>query len=324
MDPALIAAALAFLAFAGLGLAFSNRPDAARAHKRAREISQKRPSRRAEVDTATAKRRAGAQEALKELSANEKRSRKRRLSAKGLIEQAGLSMSETHFWIISAISGVVLAGVGFLVNHSFIGVGAGLITGAFGLPRWVLKFLIGARQKKFTNQMADGIDIIVRGVKSGLPLNQCLRMIAAESPQPLRAEFANLVDANAMGVPLDQSMQKMHERMPLAEVNFFGIVLLIQQRSGGNLSEALGNLSGVLRSRKLMRAKISALSSEAKTSAIIIGSLPFFVVTIVYLIQPDYMTLLFTKPAGNLILLVAAVMMSVGVLVMRKMINFRF
>ncbi|MBL8548693.1 MAG: type II secretion system F family protein [Hyphomonadaceae bacterium] len=326
MDPALIASALAFLAFAGIGLAFSQpSADAVRAAKRAKDINAKRPSaRKIEIDQGAAKRKAGAQEALKELTANEKKSRKRRLSVKGLIEQAGLNITETHFWIISGCTGVVLAGIGFFIQQSWIGPLIGLFIGGLGLPRWVLKFLIGARQKKFTNQLADGIDIIVRGVKSGLPLNQCLRMIAAESPQPLRQEFANLVDANAMGVPLEQSLTRMHERMPLPEVNFFGIVLMIQQRTGGNLSEALANLSSVLRSRKLMRAKIQALSSEAKTSAGIIGSLPFFVVGIVYLIQPDYMTLLFVTPVGNIILMVAFIMMSIGVLVMRNMINFKF
>jgi tight adherence protein B len=112
--------------------------------------------------------------------------------------------------------------------------------------------------------------------------------------------------------------------MPLAEVNFLVIVLVIQQRTGGNLSESLGNLSAVLRSRKLMREKVKALSSEAKASAMIIGSLPFIVMLIVYIIKPDYMTLLFTTTTGNLILLGAAFMMTTGIVVMRNMINFKF
>src|SRR5262249_16750472 len=155
---------------------------------------------------------------------------------------------------------------------------AGLFVAAFlGLPRWMLGFLKGMRQKKFSEQMADGIEIIVRGVKSGLPLNQCLKIIAAEAQEPMRTEFQMLVDGNQMGVPLDQNLQKMYERMPLPEVNFFSIVLIIQQKTGGNLSEALGNLANVLRSRKLLKAKINALSSEAKASAGIIGALPFVV-----------------------------------------------
>jgi tight adherence protein B len=184
--------------------------------------------------------------------------------------------------------------------------------------------LVGMRQKKFTEQLADSLDVIVRGVKSGLPLNQCLRIIADESPEPIRSEFKNVVDGQAMGVPLDQNLARLYERMPLAEVNFLVIVLVIQQRTGGNLSESLGNLSAVLRSRKLMREKVKALSSEAKASAMIIGSLPFIVMLIVYIIKPDYMTLLFTTTTGNLILLGAAFMMTTGIVVMRNMINFKF
>jgi tight adherence protein B len=151
-----------------------------------------------------------------------------------------------------------------------------------------------------------------------------LKIIAAESQEPMKSEFQNLVDGQQMGVPLEQNLQKMYERMPLPEVNFFSIVLIIQQRTGGNLSEALGNLSGVLRSRKLLKAKINALSSEAKASAGIIGSLPFIVAILVYFVRPDYIMMLFTDKTGNLILLGSAVMMTAGIMVMRQMINFKF
>lgn len=325
MDPALIIAALAFLAIAGGGLVFSGaKSGEARAKKRAKEMFNRRPARKSETEAAAAKRKATTQEALKELSASEKQSRKRRISVAGLIEQAGLSWSTSTFWIISAVLGVICAGLGWMINHHPIAPAAGLVIGGLGLPRWILKFLIGRRQKKFTNQLADAIDMIVRGVKSGLPLNQCLRMIAAETPDPLRTEFKNLVDGNAMGVPFEQSLARLYDRMPLPEVNFFAIVLVIQQKTGGNLSESLGNLASVLRARKLMRAKVSALSSEAKASAGIIGALPFIVVALVYMIRPDYMMMLVTEKAGNVILIVAAIMMTTGVLVMRKMINFKF
>ncbi|MBI3438294.1 MAG: type II secretion system F family protein [Proteobacteria bacterium] len=168
------------------------------------------------------------------------------------------------------------------------------------------------------------MDVIVRGVKSGLPLGQCLRIIAGESPEPLRTEFQNLVDAQAMGVPLDVSLQRMYDRMPLAEVNFFNIVLIIQQKTGGNLSESLGNLSSVLRSRKLMKEKVKALSAEAKASAMIIGALPIFVMGMVYFTRPQYISVLFTDPVGNFILICCVVMMSTGIFVMQKMVNFKF
>lgn len=326
MDPALLLAALAFVAIAGVGFAFAGGDNSGRAKKRARELVAKSPRtvRKSEADIATAKRRQGMQDAIKTLGLSEKQSRKRRGSIKGLIEQAGASYSVTQFWIVSAIVGVLFAGIAFLVSHTPLAIAAGAIVGGLGLPRWVLQFQVGARQKKFTNQLADAIDIIVRGVKSGLPLNQCLRVISDESPEPLRGEFKSLVDGNAMGVPLDQNLQKMYERMPLAEVNFFAIVLVIQQKTGGNLSESLGNLSSVLRARKLMRAKVSALSSEAKASAAIIGSLPFIVMTLVYIMRPAYMTILFVHPTGNLLLLISAAMMSTGIFVMRNMINFKF
>ena len=324
MDVGLIAAVLAFVAVGGIGWAFAGGEGPSQ--KRVKAVAQGRsPDRRAKptVDTATPKRKQNTQEALKALSLTEKESRKRRVSIKGRLEQAGVSMSLPVFWAISAGVGVVLAIVGLVVQGPIGAAMLGFI-GFLGLPRWALGFMISGRQKKFTEQLADAIEIIMRGVKSGLPLNQCLRIIAAESPEPLRAEFQNLCDSQAMGVPIDQGLQRMFERMPLPEVNFFSIVLIIQQKTGGNLSESLGNLASVLRSRKLMKEKVKALSSEAKASAMIIGSLPFVVMGMVYFTRPDYISILFTDRMGNLILLGAAVMMSTGIFIMHKMVNFKF
>ena len=178
------------------------------------------------------------------------------------------------------------------------------------------------RHKKMTAQFADAIDIIVRGVKSGLPLTECLRIIAAESPAPLGTEFKNLTDNIQMGMTMDRALQQFYKRVPLPEVNFFVIVLTIQSKSGGNLSEALGNLSAVIRQRKMMREKIKAMSSEAKASAGIIASLPFAVGFMVYLTTPSYIMELFLKPTGHMILFMGAGLMFTGVTVMRRMINF--
>jgi tight adherence protein B len=125
-------------------------------------------------------------------------------------------------------------------------------------------------------------------------------------------------------MPLGEACGKLYERTPVPEANFFGIVVSIQQKAGGNLSEALGNLSRVLRDRKKMKAKIRAMSQEAKASAGIIGSLPIAVMILVSLTSKDYITLLFTEPLGHLMLAGSAVWMTCGVLVMRKMINFDF
>ena len=125
-------------------------------------------------------------------------------------------------------------------------------------------------------------------------------------------------------MPIGEACDKLYERMPLPEANFFGIVIGIQQKAGGNLSEALGNLSRVLRDRKKMKAKIQAMSMEAKASASIIGALPLVVMILVYLTSPDYISLLWTHPMGRMMLVACGVWMLMGVLVMRKMINFDF
>jgi tight adherence protein B len=168
------------------------------------------------------------------------------------------------------------------------------------------------------------VDVIVRGIKSGLPLTDCLNVIVADTQEPVKSEFRAIVESQAVGVPLGEACLKLYERMPVAEANFFGIVIFIQQKSGGNLSEALGNLSRVLRDRKKMKAKIQAMSMEAKASGAIIAALPFIVMILVYLTSPDYISLLWTDKLGNLLLAGSAVWMSLGVFVMRKMINFDF
>lgn len=329
MDAGLLAALLAFVAIGGVGLAFTggqSKPEKKRLQSMAGNRGGARKS--SAVDMAALKRRQTTQEALKELAANEKQSRQRRVSIKGQIAQAGLNVTLVQYWLTAVGIGIGLALTAIIVlgptQQGLIAAAVGGFVGVLGLPRWFVGMLVAGRQKKFSNQLADAIDIIVRGVKSGLPLGQCLRIIAAESPEPLRLEFQNLCDAQAMGVPLDQSMQRMFERMPLPEVNFFSIVLIIQQKTGGNLSESLGNLSTVLRSRKLMKEKVKALSAEAKASAMIIGALPFCVMATVYVTKPDYIMILFTDPMGHLILLGATIMMTAGILIMRNMVNFKF
>ncbi len=326
MDPALLAALLAFVAIGGVGLAFSGgASQPATASKRVKQVAgaAKVDRRKQAVEIAALKRRQSTQEALREMANSEKQSRKRRFSVKGQIAQAGIKLTLTQYWMMAGALGFVLAIAGLIIQGP-IGAAMGFFVGLLGLPRWFLGVLVGGRQKKFANQLADGIDVIVRGVKSGLPLNQCLRIIANESPEPLKSEFQALVDSQAMGVPLDVGMQRMYDHMPLPEVNFFSIVLVIQQKTGGNLSESLGNLSAVLRSRKLMKEKVKALSAEAKASAGIIGSLPILVGMLVYFTRPAYIGVLFEHPVGHLILMGCAVMMSLGVFVMHKMVNFKF
>jgi tight adherence protein B len=251
---------------------------------------------------------------------------KEKVSLRIKLDRAGIDMTPKTFWIISATGGFVLAAfVFFSMPGAPIAVPiAALFVGVLGLPQWLLKQMIKRRYSKFINEFANAIDVIVRGVKSGLPLNECLGIIARESPAPIKEEFQDLVDQQRMGVPLSECFERMMMRVPLPEVKFFAIVVAIQQQAGGNLSEALGNLSGVLRDRKRLQAKVKALSAEAKASAAVLGSLPFIVMFLVYITTPDYIGLLFKTKMGNFLLLIAGCWMSCGMLVMRKMINFKY
>jgi tight adherence protein B len=259
---------------------------------------------------------------LKDFDERHKKSKRVPISVR--IVRAGLSWSKRQFIIISAFIGLIMAFLGFLSGTGLLGAAGLGFAGAFGFPRWLLSFLRKRREAKFIDGLADAVDIIVRGVKAGLPLGDCIKMITMEAPEPLKTEFRLIMETQAIGIPLGEACGKLYERTPLPEANFFGIVVAIQQKAGGNLSEALGNLSKVLRDRKKMRAKIQAMSQEAKASAAIIGALPIAVMILVYITSPQYISLLFTHPTGHIMLAGSAVWMTMGVLVMKKMINFDF
>ena len=259
---------------------------------------------------------------LKELEAQKKKDRRPPLAAR--ISQAGLSWSKRQFFIISAVLGVVAFGL-------TAGLGLGLLpaigfafAASLGLPFWLLSFLKNRREAKFLNNFPDAVDVIVRGIKAGLPLLDSLKMIAMEGQEPLKSEFRTIIETQTVGIPLGEACTKLYERMPLPEANFFGIVIAIQQKAGGNLSEPLGNLSKVLRDRKRMKAKIVAMSMEAKASAVIIGMLPIAVMMLVWITSPTYIELLWTHPMGQMMLAGSAMWMFTGCMVMKKMINFDF
>ena len=191
-----------------------------------------------------------------------------------------------------------------------------LTIGAVVLSKDIVGALDGAAWQAYSTFR--GHPIAMAGVRA------YLKIIARESPQPLAGEFQRLVENLAMGVTVEQGLEKMYERMPTSELRFFTIVLAIQSKTGGNLAEALANLSTVLRARKLMREKIKALSSEAIASASIIGAMPPGVMTMVMLTTPSYMMMMFTDKRGNVMLLFAVFWMSLGIFVMRRMINFKF
>ena len=249
--------------------------------------------------------------------------KKKRLSLEQRIEQAGLPITPRQYYMASVVAAFAFAFVGFISGQKLWITGALFLVGGLGAPRWFVSFYTKRRQKKFEAEFSNAIDVIVRGVKSGLPVNECLKIIAAEAPKPVNEEFHMLTEGIKVGLSMEQALNRMYERMPLQEVNFFSIVLMIQQQTGGNLAEALGNLSTVLRSRKLMEGKVKALSAEAKASAMIIGALPFLVMGAVKLASPDYLTPLFTTKMGNFILLGAGVWMMTGIMVMKKMMQIK-
>lgn len=318
-----LVAALGFVAIVGVGFAFAGNGGGSAA-KRVKAIGE---GARSKTDSVAQAKRKQMADTMKGLREREEATRKNRAVGKSIddrIKQAGWSFPSTYFWLGSLVTAAAAGMSVYVANFGYLAAAGAAFAAGLGLPRWVLGMAIGMRQKKFVSQFADALDVIVRGVKSGLPLGECLKIIANESPQPLAHEFERLVDSLAMGVQLEQALNRMYQRMPTQEVNFFAIVLSIQAKAGGNLSEALGNLSAVLRSRKLLREKIKALSSEAKASAMIIGSLPIIVMGLVYMTTPDYIMELFTNDLGHLILLISAGLMGAGIYIMRQMINFDF
>ena len=271
----------------------------------------------------TNKRRKSLQDSLKTLEEKQKENDRRKAPAmKDRIIQAGLTMTVKTFNTISIIFGIAAGLLTFLANgNPLVALGVLIIAGG-GLPRWTIGFLRSRRMKAFLNEFPNSLDVMVRSIKSGLPLNDSIRMIASEGQEPVRTEFKRIIEAQQMGLSVPEACGRLYSRVPLSEANFFAIVIAIQAQAGGNLSEALGNLSRVLRDRKKMKAKVNALSMEAKASAVIIGALPFIVATLVYLTSPDYMMILFTDQRGHFIMAASAVWMSIGILVMRNMINF--
>uniref|UniRef100_B0SYE6 Type II secretion system protein n=1 Tax=Caulobacter sp. (strain K31) TaxID=366602 RepID=B0SYE6_CAUSK len=322
----IIAGVLGFITIAGLGFVLAGGDGgSAKTVKRAQLIAGgDRQAVAARAKAAANSPDARRKQILKTLKEQDQQKKKASLSIAARLRAAGLGDNTRNFWIISGVIGLTAGAILLLLRQMpLIALGAAFGAG-FGLPRWVVGMMAKARTKKFTEAFSDAIDIIVRGIKSGLPVNDCLKIIGKECPEPLAGEFRVLVENTGMGMSMDQALERMYERMPTNELRFFTIVLTIQAKTGGNLAEALGNLSTVLRARKLMGEKIKALSAEAVASAFIIGALPPGVVILISVTAPTYMAPMFTDQRGHLMLMVAAFWMTVGIFVMRKMINFKF
>ena len=267
-------------------------------------------------------RRKQVQETLNQIEQREK-ARKKRLTMEMMLRQAGIGISVKVFWLLSLATGVVFFAATYTYSQSIYVCAAAGFAGALGLPRWIVSFKRNRRQALFLSEFANAIDVIVRGLKAGLPVNDTLKVIATETIPPVGPEFAEVVEGQRVGITIEQGIDRMYERVPLAEVSFLAIVISIQSKSGGNLAEALSNLSTVLRDRKKMKAKIRSVSQEAKSSAAIIGSLPPLIMLALYLLRPDYISILWTDSLGKVMLAGCLIWMTVGVLIMRKMINFK-
>ncbi len=260
----------------------------------------------------------------------QERKKKKRVSLRQRLQRAGLHTTERNFYMFFTVLGVILAAVAFLVSLSFASQmwAAAIAVSVFGiallgLPFWLLNHLTRRRMNKFLHHLPDAIELMVRGLRSGLPINDAMRTIAEEVPDPVGPEFLEVVEGQKLGIPMEQGLERMYERVPLPEVNFLSIVIAIQRETGGNLSEALSNLANVLRSRKAMKLKVKAISQEAKVSAIIIGSVPFFLIGAIAFLNPDHLRPLFNTTKGNIVAFLSMAWMIAGVVIMRTIINIK-
>ena len=241
---------------------------------------------------------------------------RRRLEATG--KNWTLGRYATICAILSAVIFLLLAmkGAPFLLSLL-----AGLVIG-IGLPHMMVGKLIKRRIKNFLARFPDAIELLVRGLRSGLPISETIGVVANEVPDPVGAEFRGVADRMRIGRTMEQALQETADRLNTPEFQFFVITLAIQRETGGNLAETLGNLADVLRKRMQMKLKISAMSSESKASAYIIGALPFLVFGIIYFMNPTYMGGFFTDTRLIMAGIGGGVWMSIGVFIMSKMINF--
>ena len=259
---------------------------------------------------------------LREIEEKQKQNKSFAFKQRQFLRQAGIMVSLQTYFIACVVIGVMGAIVYVIMGYPLIGAIPVGVTVGFGLPRYIVGWLGKRRVKKFTKEFANAVDIIVRGIRSGLPVGECLNIISTEAPEPVGGVFREIVESQKIGLTLDQALERAQEQMSTAELRFFAIVLAIQAQTGGNLADTLQNLSNILRDRKKMADKVKALSSEARASAMIIGSLPFLMTALLYLVSPDYMELLFTDQIGQIMILCGLGWMSIGVFIMKQMVNF--
>lgn len=248
--------------------------------------------------------------------------KKKNVPLQARLYQAGMKIKAADFIRNSVILGVAVFVICFVLQVELLYALIFALAGGYLLPR----FYVGRRRKKYQNAFLDelpnAVEAIVRGVKSGLPLNDSMRLVAREAKEPIKSDFQRVIDQQSLGKTITEAVMTLYDRVPVPEVNFFVVVISVQSQSGGNLSEALGNLARVLRNRKKMKLKVKAMSSEAKASAGIIGSLPIIVAILVSLTTPTYLMPLIDTDIGKICLGAAAILMFLGGFIMNRMVQF--
>ena len=295
-----------------------------RAEKRRKALQGDMRINRLEASAARSRddRRKSVQQALK--SQTDALNAKKRVKLPQLLFQAGMTIKPAAFIRNSIIFGVVVLVILVVVQVPIYLAPVFAVAAGYLLPRMYVSRKRKKYQDRFLDELPNAVEAIVRGVKTGLPLNDSIRVVAKDAKEPVRSEFQRVLDQQSFGMSMTEAVTVLLDRVPLAEVNFFVVVITVQQQAGGNLSEALGNLAKVLRNRKKMKQKIKAMSSEAKASAGIIGSLPFVVGILVSVVSPAYLAPLFFTSLGQIWLGIGVIMLALGVFVMNRMIQFDY
>lgn len=242
---------------------------------------------------------------------------------KDLLLQAGFDVPLSRFWIASFIFGSIITSLVYATGFPALAKLLLAFTAFFGLPRFFLKWRAGRRQRKFLEGFADALEAMIRLLQAGMPVSEAISMVAREYEPPISDEMLHIYNDQKIGIPLGEAAERCAKRMPLTEVKMFATAIQIQSETGSSLGEVLANLAAVIRARFRLKRKVRALSSEAKASAAIIGALPILVAGGLYLVNPDYIILLFTEPTGKLLASGAVFWMCCGILIMRQMINFK-
>jgi tight adherence protein B len=228
----------------------------------------------------------------------------------------------TYLMLNIAIGTAAFLGAWLAGGVSLVVSGCAALAAGLGIPHMVVRFLGVRRRRRFIANLPDAIDLIVRGLKSGLPVSESMAAVGREVAKPVGEEFRRIMDNVRFGRSLEAVLWESARRIDAAEFNFFVISLSIQQETGGNLAETLANLSDIVRRRRQMRLKVNALSGEAKASAYILGSLPFIMFGVVHAMNPDYASALFTDPRGQVMVGAGIVSMLTGIAIMMKMVRF--